>query len=301
MNKVSIFKNFLNRETIVNCGLDELALIIKQGRYADVLSDYRCYSPMMLSDKSSALTYHEVKVADIRIPRICFSSVYKRRNGARVVSGHNNLLFIEIAGLKSFNEAVRLRRVASRQPYTRMTFVGANGMSVIIVCCISQKDGTIPGDFETWRRLMSEGYRLLHYVYSSQLRVNIPLQACVSDAMCLMSADAGVYYNANSISMIVSENGTSDIFAIRNSQDFDDEESPLPGMTAAEAYRYIFYCCWNRVLDSGLNSDDDYFVEKSIQMLARCVVSQACPSSFVSTVQCVLMELAQPAVLLRCF
>ena len=49
--KVSLFKNFLNRETIVNCELDELVVMIRQGRYADALSDYRCYSPLLSSGK----------------------------------------------------------------------------------------------------------------------------------------------------------------------------------------------------------------------------------------------------------
>lgn len=51
--KVSLFKNFLNRETIVNCELDELVVMIRQGRYADALSDYRCYSPCCLPASQS--------------------------------------------------------------------------------------------------------------------------------------------------------------------------------------------------------------------------------------------------------
>ena len=110
--KVSLFKNFLNRETIVNCELDELVVMIRQGRYADALSDYRCYSPLLSSGKPVSCSRRDVMTADNRIPRLCFSSVYKRRNGKRIVIGRNGLLFIEIAGLKNFDEAVRIRRVA---------------------------------------------------------------------------------------------------------------------------------------------------------------------------------------------
>lgn len=201
--KVSLFKNFLNRETIVNCELDELVVMIRQGRYAGALSDYRCYSPLLSSGKPVSCSRRDVMTADNRIPRLCFSSVYKRRNGKRIVVGHNGLLFIEIAGLKSFDEAVRIRRVASRQPYTMLAFIGANGLSVIVVCSISQADGTVPCDTEAWRRLMTKGYRLLHYIYSSQLKTEISMQTGTAEAMCLMSADAGIYYNREALTLIV--------------------------------------------------------------------------------------------------
>lgn len=275
--KVSLFKNFLNRESIVNCELGELALMIKQGRYAGVLSDYRCYSPLMLSDRSAVGVQHEVRVADNNIPRLCFSSVYKRRNGKRTVVGRNGLLFIEITGLKSFDEAVSLRRVASRQPYTVMAFIGANGLSVIVVCCISQADGTIPDEDEAWRRLMSGGYRQLHYIYSSQLKTEIPLQTGVGDAMCLMSADAEIYYNRDALTLVVCENGIYDNFNIYRSHSFSADESPLPSKSPSEAYRYIFYCCWNRVLDSGLNPEDTFYAENAIQKLASLCCKSGLP------------------------
>ena len=36
-----------------------------------------------------------------------------------------------------------------------------------------------------------------------------------------------------------------------------------------EANRYIFYSCWDKVLDSGLNTLDPYFAEKAIMLLAK--------------------------------
>lgn len=266
--KVSLFKNFLNRETIANCELDELVVMIRQGRYADALSDYRCYSPLLSSGKPVSCSRRDVMTADNRIPRLCFSSVYKRRNGKRIVVGRNGLLFVEIAGLKSFDEAVRIRRVASRQPYTMLAFIGANGLSVIVVCSISQADGTVPCDTEAWRRLMSKGFRLLHYIYSSQLKTEISMQTGTAEAMCLMSADAGIYYNREALTLIVCENDVYDTFNVCRSHDFEADESPLPGKSSSEAYRYIFYCCWNHVLDSGLNQDDPYYAESAIQKLA---------------------------------
>lgn len=91
---VSLFKNFLNRETIVNCSLEHLARIIREGRYAAALTDYRCYIPFERKDNLCVSSAKEVKCADNRIPRVCFSSIFRRRNGCRMLIERNSLLFI---------------------------------------------------------------------------------------------------------------------------------------------------------------------------------------------------------------
>lgn len=265
---VSLFKNFLNRETIVNCSMEHLARIIREGRYAAALTDYRCYIPFERKDNLCVSSAKEVKSADNRIPRVCFSSVFRRRNGCRMLIERNSLLFIKMAGLNSFDEARSLRREASRQPYTMMAFVGADGLSVIIVCAVAYADGSVPSDAEEWGRMMAEGYRRLSYVYSSQLRKAVIGADRFSDAMCLVSADAGVYYNAGAIAMSVDADGHTPAFCLGGKFSPDADESPIPGKSPSEAYRYIFYCCWNRVLDSGIDTAGTYYAEDAVKKLA---------------------------------
>lgn len=136
-----------------------------------------------------------------------------------------------------------MRNAAARQPYTLMAFVGANGYSVEIACRISQMDGSVPVDDDMFHCLMSEGYKRLHYVYSSQLGVSIPLLAPVDDAMCLMSADAGAYYEPHAVVFTVDMEYKSAAFVGTSRDVGSGEESPLPGKTSDEARRYIFYSC----------------------------------------------------------
>ena len=190
-------------------------------------------------------------------------------NGARQLLRRNALVLLEIDGLADYATAVNMRNAAARQPYTLMAFVGANGCSVEIVCRISQMDGSVPVDDDGFHRLMSEGYKRLHYVYSSQLGVSIPLLAPVDDAMCLMSVDAGAYYEPHAVVFTVDMEHKSAAF-VGVSRDVDGgEESPLPGKTPDEARRYIFYSCWDAVLRSGLNASDPYYAEQAVAMLAR--------------------------------
>ena len=266
--KVSVFKNFLNGERITACGVDELVSIIRDGDYADAISDYRCASPRMLSvGRGGEARQWAVDTADNRIPRLCFASEYRRQGGVRSLVGRNGLVLLEIDNLADFPTAVSLRNEAARQPFTMMAFVGANGRSVEVVCRVVAHDGVSDSDATAYVRMMTEGARRLHYVYSSQLGVNISVQVQADDTMCLMSADAGIYYSLGAVAFTVDL--SKPVAAYRAADVRDVDESPLPGKSRDEAYRYIFYSCWDSVLDSGLSLDDALFEERAISLLAR--------------------------------
>ena len=264
--KVSVFKNFLNGEHIATCDIDAVAQMIRRGDYAEAISDYRCASPAMLSTSGGEPVNSGVRTADNNIPRLCFASEFRRRDGRRQLLRRNALVLLEIDGLTDYAAAASLRRAAARQPYTLLTFVGANGRSVEIVCRAAMTDGSTPCDVEAYRRMMAEAYKRLHYVYSAQLGVNMPLPVPADDAMCLMSADTAASLTPQAVTFAVDPD--LPITALATAA-VSEEESPLPGKTPDEARRYIFYSCWNAVLNSGLDAASPYFAEQAVAMLAR--------------------------------
>lgn len=268
--KVSVFKNFLNGERITTCSVEDVAQIISRGDYAEAISDYRCAAPSMLAANiSDDIVNNGVRMADNSIPRLCFAAEYRRHNGGRQLQRRNALVLLEIDGLADYATVVNMRNAAAHQPYTLLAFIGANGLSVEIVCRISQTDGRMPANDDSFRRLMAEGYKRLHYVYSSQLGVSIPLLTPADDAMCLMSADAGAYYESHAVAFAVDMSMKPAVFVGEDGCDASGNESPLPGKTPDEARRYIFYSCWDAVLRSGLDASESYFAEQAIAMLAR--------------------------------
>ena len=269
--KVSVFKNYLNGERIAVCSVEEVVRMIRQGDFANAVSDYRCASPAMLTvDRYGETMGGGVRTADNAIPRVCFASEFRRRNGCRQLVARNALVLIEIDGLADFATAVSVRCATARQPYTLLAFIGANGRSVEIVCRISLANSALSTlDDATYRLHIVEGYRRLHYVYSSQLGVSIPLQAPTDDRMCLMSVDEGMCYEPNAVVFAVDAERNTSVFSSKAVGGVAADESPLPGKTADEARRYIFYSCWDAVLRSGLDASDPYFAEQAIAMLAR--------------------------------
>ncbi len=227
--KVSVFKNFLNGERIAVCSVDDVVQIIRRGDYAAAISGYRCAAPSMLAANINGdIVNKSVRMADNRIPRLCFAAEYRRMNGSRQLLRRNALVLLEIDSLKDYETAVNMRNAAARQSYTLMAFIGANGHSVEIVCRVSQMDGSVPADDDGFHRLMSEGYKRLHYVYSSQFGISIPLLAPVDDAMCLMSVDAGAYYEPHAVVFTVDMEHKSAAFVGTSRDVRSGEESPLP-------------------------------------------------------------------------
>lgn len=265
--KVSIFKNFLNGEHITCCSVADVVEAIRRGDYAAAIADYRCASlPMLAAGRYGDVERQAVRRADNSIPRICFASEYRRQCGRRRLVRRNFLLTLEIDGTDSFQTAVNLRAKAAAQPYTLAAFVGANGRSVVIVCRVAARGGTPCGDDAG--SLMAEGYRRMHYVYSSQLGVSIPMLTPADDAMCLMSVDDGACYDPNALVAVVDAGCPKASFSVKTAP--SGSSSPIPGKTVGDAYRYIFYSCWEHVLSSGLSEDDPLFAEKALAMLAAC-------------------------------
>ena len=264
-----MFKNYLNGEHISCTAISDVVRIIRNGDYATAISDYRCAAqPMLKVSSDGECVRKAVSTADNRIPRLCFAAEYRRHKGNRKLVRQNALITLEIDGLADFAAAVSLRQAAALQPYTMMAFIGANGRSVIIVCRVAARDGSVPSDYGEYRSLMAEGYRRMHYVYSSQLNVNIPILSPDDDAMCLMSVDGNAFYDPDAIAVTVTPGDAKAVFGgIKRTR--DDDVSPLPGKSVDEANRYIFYSCWDKVLDSGIDARDPYFAEKAIMLLAK--------------------------------
>ena len=87
--------------------------------------------------------------------------------------------------------------------------------------------------------------------------------------MCLMSVDAGAYYEPHAVVFTVDMEHKSAAYVGTSVDGSSCEESPLPGKTPDEARRYIFYSCWDAVLRSGLDASDPYYAEQAVAMLAR--------------------------------
>ena len=200
-SKITVIKNYRNKETLRPTELQEVANMIIKGDYLEEVSDFRRSYPIATFCDRKKDGSIDNDVAWVKaLPRICFAQEQENRNGERVVKGYTGLVLLEVNNLTGPDEADAVRRGASEMPQTLMTFVGADGQSVKIVCrgeLMKRIDSSNP------LPLTSEDITLFHeslyerarMIYNGQLGVTIEkLEPCM-ERICYMSYDPKMTYN----------------------------------------------------------------------------------------------------------
>lgn len=132
------------------------------------------------------------------IPQICFAAEWKKMQRKLVMKQFNGLVLLQVNNLRSTEDAVELRKLASQQPYTHMAFVGLTGYSVMIVCRIAAEKAFNSYNAEQLAKIQLNAYRRLHYIYSSQLGLTVDNLTPELNLSCPLSYDPGMYFNPSS-------------------------------------------------------------------------------------------------------
>ncbi len=130
----TIYKTRGNTTTVTRMTVDEITESIRNKKFMKEVAEFRS---MVALDRWK---HREDGSLDIDakwekdLPRLCFATDYVKRSGAVQMQEYNGLVLLEVSNLADGSEASDLRKLASLQPQTLLTFVGADSRSVIIVC-----------------------------------------------------------------------------------------------------------------------------------------------------------------------
>jgi len=196
--KITLIKNYRNRETLRLMAQQEVADMISSGEYEQQVLDFRRYYPTMTyATVGSNGTIEGYENWPKDLPRICFALEQENRNHELVTRGYTGLVLLEVNNLASYDEAEAVRRGAGEMPQTLIAFVGADGLSVKIVC-----QGE-PFPSEAVKGLSSEEIPLFHenlyerarLIYNGQLGVTVEKLEPLPQRVCYMSYDPQLVYN----------------------------------------------------------------------------------------------------------
>ena len=194
--KVTIIKSYRNKETLKTSELQELADMMRSGEYQQQVSEFRHVYPLADSKSRNADgTLDSLTDWTKALPRICFALEQEHRNHERITKQYNGLVLLEVNNLTGHDEAAAVRRGASEMPQTLMTFVGADGGSVKIVCRGELFSGKLPesqADITLFHENLYERARL---IYNGQLGVTIEKLEPLTQRICYMSYDPELVYN----------------------------------------------------------------------------------------------------------
>ena len=170
--------------------------MMRSGEYQQQVSEFRHVYPLADSKSRNADgTLDSLTDWTKALPRICFALEQEHRNHERIIKQYNGLVLLEVNNLTGHDESAAVRRGASEMPQTLMTFVGADGGSVKIVCRGELFSGKLPesqADITLFHENLYERARL---IYNGQLGVTIEKLEPLTQRICYMSYDPELVYN----------------------------------------------------------------------------------------------------------
>ena len=194
--KVTIIKNYRNKETLRTSELQELASMMQSGEYQEQVSEFRHVYPLAdFKSRHADGTLDSLPEWTKNLPRICFALEQEHRNHERITKQYNGLVLLEENNLTGHDEAAAVRRGASEMPQTLMAFVGADGGSVKIVCRGELFSGSLPENQAEIKLFHENLYERARLIYNGQLGVTIEKLEPLTQRICYMSYDPELAYN----------------------------------------------------------------------------------------------------------
>ena len=194
--KVTIIKNYRNKETLRTSELQELASMMRSGEYQEQVSEFRHMYPLAdFKSRHADGTLDSLPEWTKNLPRICFALEQEHRNHERITKQYNGLVLLEVNNLTGHDEAAAVRRGASEMPQTLMAFVGADGGSVKIVCRGELFSGSLPENQAEITLFHENLYERARLIYNGQLGVTIEKLEPLTQRICYMSYDPELTYN----------------------------------------------------------------------------------------------------------
>lgn len=204
IKRITIIKNYRNKETLRLVELQEVASIIRQGEYVEEVDKFRNDLPLMtFAQRSNDGSFSGYVNWPKDLPRICFALEQEHRKGERVTKGYTGLVLLEVNNLTGSDEADAVRNGAAEMPQTLMAFVGADGKSVKIICRgelfpneSKRLDAdTLPTEEQDITLFHENLYERARMIYNGQLGVTIEKLEPMPQRICYMSYDSSLIFN----------------------------------------------------------------------------------------------------------
>ena len=196
-----MMKKAADKETLRLMNIEELAEQIRQGKFSEQILHLRTYYPVLEIRRNIDGEMEGIEEYTKALPRILFALEQENRQGQRTTLSYTGLVLLEVNNLTGREEAEAIRQGAAEIPHTLLTFVGADGQSVKIICQGSQplqtggESESLPTDSATIALFHENLYERARLIYNGQLGVTIEKQEPLVNRICYMSSDPGVYYN----------------------------------------------------------------------------------------------------------
>jgi hypothetical protein len=276
--KISLLKIARKKEVIKRIELSELAEMIRkspeESKVFNLRLNYQFLKPQRRNDGQIVIDDQQHTV---NLPRILFAAECMNYKEMQKGLKYNGLVVVEVNGLKTYEEAVTIRNQAARMDETVMTFLGASGMSVKIVCRGELFGGEkLPTKEDDIRRFHKNLYETARRAYQNQFGFDIEYLEPILERTVYLSADPEMYFNPQARP-----------FKADTEQHDQPEPTPIswesdmlmPGRTIKRTYHFNWVFILREVLGGYFDLPDEDRQMQLLQQIARKSLEQGIPLS----------------------
>jgi hypothetical protein len=288
--KVSLLKIARKKEVINRLELSELAEMIRKSpeekKVFSLRLNYQFYKPQRMGDGQIVLDESQHTV---NLPRILFAVECMNFKDMQKGLKYNGLVVVEVNGLKTYEDAVAVRKQAARMDETLMAFLGASGMSVKIVCRGElfgktppptppkggENDG-LPTKESEVRQFHKNLYETARRAYQNQFGFDIEYLEPMLERTVYLSADPDMYFNpqARAFKADVEKHDQPEKAEISWESDL-----LMPGRTVKRTYHFNWVYILREVLGGYYDLPDEDRQMQLLQQIARKSLEQGIPLS----------------------
>ena len=284
--KISLLKIARKKEVIKRIELSELAEMIRkspeESKVFNLRLNYQFLKPQRRNDGQIVIDDQQHTV---NLPRILFAAECMNYKEIQKGLRYNGLVVVEANGLKTYEEAVTIRNQAARMDETVMTFLGASGMSVKIVCrgeLFGKEEGGqkeesgLPTKEDDIRQFHKNLYETARRAYQNQFGFDIEYLEPMLERTVYLSADPEMYFNPQARP-----------FKADTEKHDQPEPTPIswesdllmPGRTIKRTYHFNWVFILREVLGGYFDLPDEDRQMQLLQQIARKSLEQGIPLS----------------------
>ena len=256
--KITIVKTERNEKRYLRVELDEFVSQLREGGY------------LPATDREP-------------LKEVCFAAEWHKQSGEVKVKEANRLVLLSVENLRDLPTAEEYKRQACQQPYTLLCFLGHDGHSLHIVCPYTVADGGSGHNAQS----LSNAFRKLHYIYSSQLGTRLADQEATLGTSCKVYYDPKPYYSPSALAVTVNnEPEESPEFRI-TAQDISDYNDPeeIPGVSLYNSRMRRFHDCLDAAIEKHRAiGDEELFQTAVLEELADGCRLMGLPQAFAANV-----------------
>jgi len=202
---------------------------------------------------------------------VCFAAEWQKQNGELVAKSTNALVLLSLENLRDLVTVEEYKRLATQVPYTLLCFIGHDGHSLHIVSPYTVAPSASEGNhnaqsfmlnaqsFMLNAQSLTNAFRKLHYIYSSQLGTPLADHEPAFESCCRVSYDPKPFYNPSALLISVSSEPEDSPEFKSQQEDISDYNYPeeIPGLSLRDSRMRRFHDCLDAAIIAHLDMKDD--------------------------------------------